>query len=227
MINIDSPLFLIGLAVFPVVVLLIYIYRKDKFQKEPLSLLLLALGMGMLSVLPVVFVENFLSSLNPYEGVKGALYMAFVVAGCVEEGFKLLFLYWLIWRNRHFDEYFDGIVYAVFVSMGFALVENIMYVYSGGFGTGIMRALLSVPAHFLFAVVMGYFFALAKFYRNRRFNVILAFLVPMLLHGIFDALLMVAEASEATQGICLLGFIIFDIILWKIGKRRMRDLEGY
>ena len=218
---------LIGLAILPVIVLLIYIYRKDKFQKEPIGLLLAALGMGMLSVLPIVFVEKFFSSLNPYDGVDGALYTAFVVAGCVEEGFKLLFLYWLIWRNRHFDEYFDGIVYAVFVSMGFALVENVMYVFSGGVGTGIMRALLSVPAHFLFAVVMGYFFALAKFYKNRVLNMLLAFIVPMLLHGIFDALLMVADASETMQGVCLIGFIIFDIILWKIGKKRMQDLEGY
>lgn len=218
---------LIGIAVLPVIILLTYIYKKDKFQKEPLPLLLAALGMGMLSVLPIVFVENFLSSVNPYEGVKGALYTAFVVAGCVEEGFKLLFLYWLIWRNRHFDEYFDGIVYAVFVSLGFALVENVMYVFSGGFGTGIMRALLSVPAHFLFAVVMGYFFALAKFYKNRAWNMLLAFLAPMLLHGTFDGLLMVGEVSETMQGICLVAFIVFDIILWKIGKRRMRQLEGY
>ena len=227
MIDIDSPMFLIGLAIFPVVILLIHIYIKDRFQREPIKLLLAALGMGMLSVLPVLFVERFLGSLNPYEGVKGALYMAFVVAGCVEEGFKLLFLYWLIWRNRHFDEYFDGIVYAVFVSMGFAMVENVMYVVSGGFSTGVLRALLSVPAHFLFAVVMGYFFALAKFYRDRGLNLLLAFVAPVLLHGIFDALLMVAEVSETIQGVCLTGFIIFDIILWKIGKKRMRELEGY
>lgn len=218
---------LIGLAILPVVILLIYIYRKDKFQKEPIGLLLAALGMGMLSVLPIVFVERFLSSLNPFDGVDGALYTAFVVAGCVEEGFKLLFLYWLIWRNKYFDEYFDGIVYAVFVSMGFALVENVMYVFSGGLSTGIMRALLSVPAHFLFAVVMGYFFALAKFYRNRTWNMLLAFIAPMLLHGIFDALLMVAEVSETMQGTCLVGFIVFDIVLWKIGKKRLRQLEGY
>lgn len=190
-------------------------------------MLLAALGMGMLSVLPIFFVERFLSSLNPFDGVDGALYTAFVVAGCVEEGFKLLFLYWLIWRNRYFDEYFDGIVYAVFVSLGFALVENVMYVFSGGLNTGIMRALLSVPAHFLFAVVMGYFFALAKFYRNRTWNMLLAFIAPMLLHGIFDALLMVAEVSETMQGTCLVGFIVFDIVLWKIGKKRLRQLEGY
>ena len=113
---------LIGLAVLPVVVLLIYVYVKDRYQREPFWLLMAALGLGMLSVLPVGIVEHWLSSLNPYEGVNGAMYTAFVVAGCTEEGFKLLFLYWLIWRNRHFDEYFDGIVYAVFVSMGFALV---------------------------------------------------------------------------------------------------------
>lgn len=223
----DSPLMLLALAILPVIVLGTYIYVKDRFQREPLSLLLLALFCGALSVIPVIFLESWLSSLNPYEGTSGALYTAFVVAGCTEEGFKLLFLYWLIWRNKHFDEYFDGIVYAVFISLGFAGVENVLYVFDGGVGTGILRAVLSVPAHFLFAVVMGYFFALAKFYRNRRFNMFLAFLVPMLLHGIFDGLLMVAEVSEEMQGVCLIGFVVFDIYLWKFGKKRMRQLEGY
>lgn len=218
---------LLALAILPVIVLATYIYVKDRFQREPLYLLLLALLCGALSTIPIIFVEGWLSSLNPYDGTGGALYTAYVVAGCTEEGFKLLALYMLIWRNRHFDEYFDGIVYAAFVSLGFAGVENIMYVFGSGVGTGIMRALLSVPAHFLFAVVMGYFFALAKFYRNRSWNMLMAFFVPMLLHGTFDALLMVAEVSEAMQGVCLVAFIVFDIILWKIGKKRMRQLEGY
>ena len=217
---------LLALAILPVIVLATYIYVKDRFQREPLPLLLLALFCGALTTIPILFVERFLQSVSPYEGLQGALYTAFVVAGCTEEAFKLLALYLLIWRNRHFDEYFDGIVYAVFVSLGFAGVENIMYVFGGGVGTGILRALLSVPAHFLFAVVMGYFFALAKFYKNRRWNMLMAFLVPMLLHGIFDGLLMVADVSELLQGVCLVGFIIFDIILWKIGKKRMRQLEG-
>ena len=218
---------LLALAILPVIVLGTYIYVKDRFQREPLPLLLLTLLCGALIVLPVALVEGWLQNLCPFDGEKGALYTAFVVAGCTEEGFKLLALYWLIWRNKHFDEYFDGLVYAVFISLGFAGVENVLYVIDGGVQTGIVRALLSVPAHFLFAVVMGYFFALAKFYRNRRWNMFLAFFVPMLLHGIFDGLLMVAEVSETMQGVCLFGFIIFDIILWKIGKKRLRQLEGY
>ena len=137
---------LLALAILPVIALATYIYIKDRFQREPLSLLLLALLCGALTTIPVMFVERFLQSMYPYEGVSGALYRAFVVAGCTEEGFKLLALYLLIWRNRYFDEYFDGIVYAAFVSLGFAGVENIMYVFGGGVVTGIMRALLSVPA---------------------------------------------------------------------------------
>lgn len=220
---------LIGLAVLPVVVLLIYVYVKDRYQREPFWLLMAALGLGMLSVLPVGIVEHWLSSLNPYEGVNGAMYTAFVVAGCTEEGFKLLFLYWLIWRNRHFDEYFDGIVYAVFVSMGFALVENVGYVFGFGNGlfTGIIRALISVPGHFLFALAMGYFFALAKFHGNRKRNMCLAFLVPMLLHGTFDALLMVADVSESLEVVCLIAFVVFDIFLWRYGKKRLEALEGH
>lgn len=222
----DSALILIGLAILPVVVLGVYIYIKDRFQREPLPLLLLALFLGALSVIPVAFVEQILVSMNPYDGAYGAVYTAYVVAGCTEEFFKLVVLYLLIWRNRHFDEYFDGIVYAVFVSLGFAGVENVLYVVDGGVSVGITRALLSVPAHFLFAVVMGYFFALAKFRPNRKTNMLLAFIAPMLLHGTFDALLMVANVSESLQGICLLAFIVFDIILWKIGRKRMRALQG-
>ena len=222
---------LIALSVLPVVVLLIYIYIKDRYQKEPFKLLMAALGMGMLLIIPAILVEMSLMAVCPFEGRGESLYTSFVVAGCTEEALKLLFLYWLIWRNRHFDEYFDGIVYAVFVSLGFALVENVLYVLSGGIEVGFARALFSVPGHFLFAVVMGYFFALAKFSGNKRRNMFLAFFVPMILHGIFDALLLLADASanvsESDQGVLLIAFIIFDIVIWVIGKRKIKELQGY
>ena len=224
---------LIGLAVLPVVVLLIFIYVKDRYQKEPLKLLLAALGMGMLSVIPVIFIEGVLKSLNPLTGAGGAVYDAFIMAACTEEAFKLLFLYWLIWRNKHFDEYFDGIVYAVFVSLGFALVENVLYVVGSGLQSeamgmvvGVQRAVLSVPGHFLFAVVMGYFFALAKFHGDRKRNMWLAFLVPMILHGIYDAILMVADVSELSEGILWVAIIAFDIFLWVFAMRRLKALSG-
>lgn len=225
----ESPWILLGLALFPVVVLCFFIYKKDRYSKEPFSMLLKALFVGALSVLPTVFVENYLSGYNHYEGATSALFNAFVVAGCTEEFFKLFFLFWLVWRSRYFDEYFDGIVYAVFVSLGFALVENILYVFSAGFYTGVGRAIFSVPGHFLFAIVMGYFFAIARFSRKKFKkirNLILAFVAPVLLHGTFDGILMISDVSEGLQGICVIAFIFFDIKLWKLGQRKMRELEG-
>lgn len=192
-------------------------------------MLLKALFVGALSVLPTVFIENLLSGYNCYEGAPAALYNAFVVAGCTEEFFKLFFLFWLVWRSKYFDEYFDGIVYAVFVSLGFALVENLLYVFSSGFSVGIGRAIFSVPGHFLFAVAMGYFFAIARFSRKKfkkLWNLIMAFVAPMLLHGTFDGILMISDMTEGLQGLCLIFFIYFDIKLWKFGQRKMRELEG-
>ena len=236
---------LLALAILPVIVLGFYVYRKDRFQKEPVGMLLKAFFMGCLSVVPAILLEQSLTMLyqpvsEAFSPAVGGLYTGFVVAGCSEELCKLLLLSWAVWRSRHFDEYFDGIVYATFVSLGFAGVENVMYVfsaetYSHAIMTGSMRAILSVPAHFLFGVAMGYFFALAKFDPSHRgANLFKAFLVPMLLHGTFDSLLMVpaamGEDGGALTGALFIAFIIFDIKLWRSGMKKLRelqDLSGY
>ena len=232
---------LIALSIFQVIVLAFFIYRKDKFQKEPLKMLVKAFLLGCLSALPAAYLETLLT--NAYSlfggeylpGFFGGIYNGYVVAGCSEELCKLLLLYIAVWRSPHFDEYFDGIVYATFLSLGFAGLENVLYVFSqGDFSsavvTGSMRALLSVPGHFLFGVAMGYYFALAKFEpTNRSRNIMLAFLVPMLLHGTFDALLMIPDAmGEEGQWLNVVMFpvfIWFDIKLWKLGMRRLRSLQ--
>ena len=238
----QNDIILLALAVLPVIVLAIFIYRKDKFDKEPLGMLVKAFFFGCLSVIPAIFLESILTSvytifldwLPPF--VSG-IYNGYVVAGCSEELCKLLLLTIAVWGSRHFDEYFDGVVYAAFVSLGFAGCENIMYVFnqesfSTAFMTGSMRAILSVPAHFLFAVVMGYYFALAKFEpRHRAANYFKAFFLPMLLHGTFDALLMVPEAmgSEGSllSGILFVVFIYFDVRLWKVGMRKLNNLQWF
>ncbi len=88
---------------------------------------------------------------------------SFFLAAIPEEISKWLVLYWIVWKSREFDEHYDGIIYAVFVSLGFALVENIMYVVNRGMGVALIRAVLSVPGHGSFGVLMGYYFSLAKF----------------------------------------------------------------
>ena len=197
---------LIALAILPVMVLAMFVYKKDKFEKEPLRMLAKAFFFGCASVVPAILIEGALGYAFFYMGgeqVPGfvsGIYNGFIVAGCTEELCKLALLSLAVWKAPDFNEYFDGIVYATFVSLGFAGVENIMYVFNQStfevsLMTGGVRALLSVPGHFLFAVVMGYYFALAKFNpAERRQNLCKAFVYPMLLHGTFDALLMIPEA---------------------------------
>lgn len=232
---------LLSLAVLPVVVLAFFVYRKDKFEKEPLRMLVKAFFFGCLSVIPAIVLEGMLGRLyvviggNYLPAFASGLYNGFVVAGCSEELCKLLLLSWAVWKSQEFNEYFDGIVYAAFVSLGFAGCENIMYVfnsesYSAALMTGGVRAVLSVPGHFLFAVVMGYYFALAKFQPEQRGqNLAKAFLFPMLLHGTFDALLMVPEAMGMEDSwlaaVLFFVFLNFDIRLWKIGMRRLNHLQ--
>jgi RsiW-degrading membrane proteinase PrsW (M82 family) len=133
-----------------------------------------------------------------------------------------------IWNDKNFDEYFDGIVYASFISLGFATVENIMYVLPGGLSVGIMRALLSVPGHFFFGIIMGYFLSLAKFNKSKRGRYIfLGLLFAILGHGMFDWLLMFSErAGEVLSIIVYQLFIGGDILLWRLGLRLIRKHQA-
>lgn len=231
---------LISLSVLPVLLLAGFVYRKDKYQKEPIRMLFKAFFFGILSVIPAIFLEHFLSSrytafASLLPSWFGGIYDGFVVAGFSEELCKLLLLTLAVWRSRYFDEYFDGIVYSTFVGLGFAGIENIMYVFNqesffASILTGSMRAILSVPAHFLFATVMGYYFARAKFEPENRFVCFLqALFLPLFLHGTFDALLMIPEAAGEGGGwisvILFPVFIYFDIKLWKVGMMRLSHLQ--
>lgn len=226
---------LLILAVLPVFVLALFVYRQDKFQKEPLGKLVRAFIFGALAIIPAIILETILSCFDFGIPIFSGIYNGFVVAGCSEELCKLLMLYLAIWKSSEFDEYFDGIVYACFVSLGFACFENIGYVFgqdlfSDALATGTVRAVLSVPGHFLFGVMMGYYFALAKFdTQNRGRNLLKAFLIPMLLHGTFDALLMIPDTmafgAELVSVALFVVLVWFDVKMWKWGVRRIRRLQ--
>jgi RsiW-degrading membrane proteinase PrsW (M82 family) len=182
---------------------------------------LISLVVGCVITIPVVIIEGLLSSRGQgLMGLASAAWNAFVVAACTEELFKFMAFYLLIWRNKHFNEKFDGIVYASFISLGFAGVENILYVTEGGLSVGITRAFTAIPAHALFGVIMGYQFGLARFYpKERSWRLFLALLIPILLHGIYDFILMSGHPS------LLFVFIPFLIFLWFFGFRRIRQLS--
>ncbi len=212
-------LLIVSLA--PVVIIAAYIYFRDKYEKEPIQLLLKALLAGALTVIPVLFVEGILNGFtDSFPGLLAAAWKAFAVAAFSEELFKYLALYLLIWKSAEFNEKFDGIVYATYVSLGFAAVENVLYVMDGGFSTGVMRALTAVPAHAIFGVTMGFYFGLAKFYeKERRSLKQKALLLPILLHGMYDFILF-TEIAWLT-----IVFVAFVVYLYLSGLKRIKELS--
>ena len=214
-------LLLFGIAVLPVVLLMIFIYRQDKYQKEPIKSLAKAFIGGMIAIpLDILIVTGIQSILEGTAITNTVFYSAFLEAGIPEELSKFLIFMIFIWNDKNFDEYFDGIVYASFIGLGFACVENISYVFSFGFQTGVVRALLSVPGHFLFGVVLGYFLSMAKFHAEKRGTYLISgLLFAMLAHGLFDWLLMVASVLPLVGGIIYIVFLLGDIKLWKLGLK--------
>ena len=209
---------LLAIATVPVILILLYVNYRDKYEKEPRKLLIKAIVGGAITVIPIFFVETFLSDIyNNSELIKQAAYDSFVVAAFTEETFKYLIFYFLIWKNKNFNEFFDGIIYAVFISMGFALVENILYVFEGGGGVGILRALTAVPGHALFAIAMGYYFGLARFTKKRSYNLIMALIMPIVLHGTYNFILMSQDSW------LMLMFVPYLIYIWIAGFRKMRS----
>ncbi len=212
----------VQLAVAPVVVILAYIYYRDKYNKEPFWLLFLLFVAGMFSVLPVLgtgYVSDFF--LEKFDGLYQVAYTAFVQAAFIEEFWKLFFTFLIVWWAKSFDERFDGIVYAVTVSMGFAVVENILYVTGYGFSTGLLRMVTAVPAHAIFGISMGYYLGRAKFDSPKALYLILAFVVPWLMHGIYDFLIM----SGVTW--MVIAFIGFLILMYIYGFGRLKKSSKY
>jgi RsiW-degrading membrane proteinase PrsW (M82 family) len=205
----------------PVFIILFYIYFRDKYEKEPLRLLVKAIVAGIVIVIPVIFVERLLMSQMPSIGKVGeAAYRAFLVAASTEELFKFAAIYLLFWKSPSFNEKFDGIVYASFVSLGFAGVENVLYVMESGMQTALIRSLTAVPAHAIFGVTMGYYLGIARMYKELRSTYLArALLVPIVLHGIYDFILMVEI------GWLLIFFIPYVIALYFMAHKKMKVLS--
>ncbi len=212
---------LLLLSLAPVFIIAGYIYFRDKYEREPISLLLKSLFMGVIITLPVVLMESILSVFGFADStILNAFYNGFVVAAFSEELWKLAAVYLLVWRSPEFNERFDGIVYAVFVSLGFAAVENVLYVMDGGAEVAMARAITAVPVHALFGVMMGYYLAIAKFSpQKRKGNLWKALFIPVLFHGFYDFILMTG------YNWLIFIFVPFVIYLWITGLQRMKMLS--
>ena len=220
--------YLVAAAVLPALALLLYIRKLDKVEAEPTGMIMKLCGFGALTVISAVILEvlggAILGAFLPEDSL---LYIALenylIVAGAEEAG-KLFALKKGTWKSPEFNYTYDAVVYAVAASLGFAAVENVMYVLDGGFGLAVLRALTSLPGHAIFGVFMGLFYGAAKkdeMRRNesgKRFHMAAALLVPMLLHGFYDFCLSVSS------GWMLLLFFVFFIILMIISFFLVRKL---
>lgn len=222
--------FLIFAALLPAIILCVYVYKKDRVEKEPMGLLIkLLLGGATIGVFGAIILEiafksivlkpmfaDFIIGYDRYgeavfadsvRHVKNFIEYFFGV-GLIEEGIKLAILIMFTRKNKEFNSLFDGIIYSIFVSLGFAALENVFYVLENGFVNAIMRGLLSVPGHMFFAVLMGYYYSLwhitdkatqmEKMYKSlglihsaspefkSRKYVVLALVVPTIVHGAYD-----------------------------------------
>lgn len=193
------------LALLPVAAVFYYVYRKDH-DPEPPRTLGFAFLWGCVSVIPAIIAELVFVSEN-------LAVETFLNVALVEESVKLAALMLYIWKHADFNDSFDAIVYSVTVSLGFAAVENIMYVFQGGVMVAVMRALLSIPGHASFAILMGLFLAKAKhhFYHGRQsqqyINLILALLSATTAHGIYDYLALSSSENELSFG-WMIGFVV-------------------
>ncbi|MBO5273921.1 MAG: PrsW family intramembrane metalloprotease [Clostridia bacterium] len=249
---------LICAALFPAIALCIYVFRKDRVDKEPLDLLIKLFVLGVVSCFPAAMLEEMLIGMIDkifsaftlatdgeyyFTSAMYRIYTAieyFIGVALVEEGLKWLILFFVTRRNRNFNSLFDGLIYAVFVSLGFAALENVFYVLEYGWGNALMRAVMSVPGHMFFAVLMGYYYSLwhmyekagsqehllkelghlpgdAKEFSGRRF-IFLSLLIPILAHGWYNYCCTIDTLIAAVM---LYAFLIF-LYIYCFGKiRRM------
>lgn len=225
---------LLALAALPVVIILLIVYLKDK-NKEPMALLIKLFLSGFVACTLVLLLSDILAVYLPF--MRGTLsnktfletlLYAFFGVALVEEFCKWLMTYLIGYNNREFDELYDGMVYAIFVSLGFAFIENIMYVIqTASISTAILRAVSAVPSHACDAIFMGYYMSVAKHCALRKSKegekkyLIKSLFIPAILHGIYDFCLM------SGYNILIAVFLVFVVVLYVLSIQKLKKLLKY
>lgn len=213
---------LLALALTPVVVLITYVYFHDRHEREPVLLLFWAFVLGILSVIPTLIISFGWGALGfelDGSSIPSTFTYAFMVVALTEEFAKFLMLRLFLYRKRAFDEPYDGIMYTMMIGMGFAAVENLLYVfgqptYAESITVGGWRAITAVPAHATFAILMGYYAGKAKFSRRGKTGWLLAGIIAaVVFHGAYDFFLM----QQVVPGLVLGAFAsLFVAILLSV-----------
>ncbi|MED4204236.1 glutamic-type intramembrane protease PrsW [Neobacillus mesonae] len=207
---------ILSAGIAPGLALLSYFYLKDEYEPEPISFVLRTFLYGALLVFPIMFIQHVLETEHL---VKSDLFDAFFSTGLLEEFFKWFVLFYAVYQHVEFDEPFDGIVYGVAVSLGFATIENIFYLIANGVGHAMSRALLPVSSHALFGVIMGFYLGKAKFTDGTKAKwLILSLFIPYILHSFYDFILLSLEHWV---------YIIFPfmIFLWWFGLTKVKKAK--
>lgn len=205
------------LAIIPSIIIICFIYIYDKLEHEPVIEILKAFSLGCISVLLSLFI-TYIFNINT-KHIDNIIIYSFVYISLIEELSKWILTYLFIRNNKNYDYLFDSIVYFSLVSIGFATVENIIYVISGGVGVALIRSITTVPSHAMFAIIAGYNYALYKKDKKKRY-LIYSIIIPIIIHGIYDCLLLTENS------ILLFIYTLFVITLYIISFRYLRNLES-
>ena len=208
-------------AIIPALFLVRYFYLKDINKPEPIKLIIKIFIIGIISIIPVVFIELIISAIiQPL--ISDILFYsflnAFIVAGLCEETIKLMIIKFFIYNNKHFDEIMDGIVYTIVASLGFACFENIMYVANGGLSVAIIRSFTAIPLHAFASGIMGYYIGKSKFAKKEDSNqyILKGLGIAILIHGSYNFVLMASPYYNP-----LYGLLIFPILFISYKKLKL------
>jgi len=201
---------ILSAGVAPAFALLSFFYLKDRYS-EPILFIFRAFIMGCLLVLPIMFIQYVMS-----DEINSLFIESFLIIALIEEFFKWFVFLYIIYHHTEFNTHYDGIVYAVTISLGFAIVENILFLLVNGIEYAFTRAIFPVSSHALFGVLMGYHFGKAKI-QNRNIHLTLALIIPVFFHGTYNYIIKMVSTDW------LIYMIPFMAFLWWIGLYRVKS----
>lgn len=219
-------------ALLPVFLILRYVYLLDRKEREPLGFVLKVVILGALFSIPCIVVErfmySFIASFYDQASIEFAWMENTVGVALVEEFSKWLVIMIFVWKNKNFDYRYDGIVYAVSASLGFAALENVLYIINYGTGISIGRAIFAIPGHATFGVFMGFWLSRAKTFwldgKKLRMKIckLFSLCIPMFIHGFYDFLLSEQAAAAGLQSLFFIFVLILDLFAWRVIKHEFR-----
>ena len=223
-----EKIILLLISILPVIIIGFLIYKMDKKEREPKKELIKAFIFGILSVI-ITLIISFIFKIVEFDPESASISEIFIYSffsiALVEEFSKWLLGYIFLKSNKEYDYLFDGIVYYIYVALGFACVENILYTMGSGIATGLIRAVSTVPAHAFFASTCGYYYSLHKYEKYRSNNkksnsyLLLSLFIPILLHGFYDFCLF------SRNYILLITYIVFVVSLYSFSIRNIKKLQ--